>query len=412
MAIDVSVVIPTFRRNEELAEAIASVQAQASATIEILVIDDCPDGGAKPVVDSLRDGRIDYLRNPHPSGGMPSIVRNLGWPRARGRFVHFLDDDDIVPGGHYAAAIAAFARRPDVGLVFGRIAPFGSSPEAQLRHERRFFDHAAHKAALCARFGPKFAFAGQMLFDLPLLVCSASMVRRECVEGIGGFDPEIRLMEDADFHVRVMRRYGAHVLDRVTLHYRIGFPSLMHAPIGRPRNCGCSARAGGGCARNTARSTGRPSSTRLLCLRGCCAPPGDARPGGPTRRSGLFRRDRIRHGPTGIHVGRERDDRGFCGPPHSVLDAIEQPARHIFGVRRRHQQFVRHDLYIELPDQPNPYGYRALRLVGVIAACQIAYLPWIVAGTVSPEGNDTVFEHRLDPRRHGVRNVPERLCSA
>jgi GT2 family glycosyltransferase len=230
VTVDVSVVIPTHRRNRELAEAIASVQAQAGATVEILVVDDCPDGGARPVVESLHDGRIAYVRNPQPTGGVPSVVRNLGWPRAQGRFVHFLDDDDVVPAGHYAAVLAAFAQHPDAGLVFGRIAPFGSGPAAQLQHERGFFDRAARRAALCARFGPKLGFAGQMLFDLPLLVCSASLVRRDCVAGVGGFDPEIRLMEDADFHLRVIRRYGAHVLDRVALHYRIGFPSLMHAP--------------------------------------------------------------------------------------------------------------------------------------------------------------------------------------
>ena len=62
---------------------------------------------------------------------------------------------------------------------------------------------------MCERLGPKLAFVGQMLFDLPLLVCSAGVVRRECIAGVGGFDPMILLMEDADIYVRVMRRYGA-----------------------------------------------------------------------------------------------------------------------------------------------------------------------------------------------------------
>ena len=223
-------VIPTFRRNRELAEAIASVLAQTGVTLEVVVVDDCPDGGAASVVQHLGDGRVSYLRNRHPTGGVPSVVRNLGWPNAGGRFVHFLDDDDRVPAGHYEAVVAAFARRPDVGLVFGSVEPFGAAPDAQLQHERQFFARASRTARLCVRTGRKLAFAGQMLFDLPLLVCSAALVRRECVAGVGGFDPDIRLMEDADFHMRVMRRYGARFLDRVALHYRIGFPSLMHAP--------------------------------------------------------------------------------------------------------------------------------------------------------------------------------------
>jgi glycosyltransferase involved in cell wall biosynthesis len=228
--VDFSVVIPTYRRNRELAEAISSVLVQGGVTLEILVVDDSSDGGAEAVVARLDDARVSYLRNPHPTGGVPSVVRNLGWPRASGRFVHFLDDDDIVPGGHYEAVAATFARRSDVGLVFGRVEPFGAGPETQLQHERQFFAQAARTAAVCAGFGRKLAFAGQMLFDLPILVCSAGVVRRECVAGVGGFDPSIRLMEDADFNVRVMRKYGACFLDRLALRYRVGFPSLMHAP--------------------------------------------------------------------------------------------------------------------------------------------------------------------------------------
>jgi glycosyltransferase involved in cell wall biosynthesis len=233
-AVDFSVVIPTFRRNRELGEAIASLQAQTGVTLEIFVVDDCPDGGAGAVVEGLRDARITYIRNPRPTGGVPGVVRNLAWPNARGSFVHFLDDDDIVPPGHYEAVAATFARHPNVGLVFGRIEPFGNGPEAQLEHERAFFARAARIAARCAAFGRKRSFAGRMLFDLPLLVCSAGVVRRECVAGVGGFDPDIRLIEDADFSLRVMRRYGAYFLDRVALRYRIGYASLMHAPNPSP----------------------------------------------------------------------------------------------------------------------------------------------------------------------------------
>jgi hypothetical protein len=42
-----------------------------------------------------------------------------------------------------------------------------------------------------------------------------------------GFDPGIRLGEDVDFFGRAMREFGTDFLDRTTLHYRIGSPSLM-----------------------------------------------------------------------------------------------------------------------------------------------------------------------------------------
>jgi glycosyltransferase involved in cell wall biosynthesis len=230
MPVNFSVVIPTFRRPGLLGDAISSALRQRGVSIEIIVIDDCPEGSAEDTARSFRDSRITYLKNPKPTGGFPSVVRNIGWPMAGGTFVHFLDDDDIVVEGHYAAVEAAFAANPTVGLVFGRIEPFGDGPPTQLDHERRYFADAARKAARSGRFGSRFAFAGRMLFDMTLLVCSSSIIRRECVAQVGGFDPSIRLMEDAEYHVRAMRECGVLFLDRPAIRYRIGASSLMHSP--------------------------------------------------------------------------------------------------------------------------------------------------------------------------------------
>ena len=234
MAIDLSVVIPTCRRNEQLSAAIASVQRQAGATLEIIVVDDSAEGAAREAVATFRDQRIVYLQSPRPTGGVPSMVRNQGWSHATGRFIHFLDDDDIVPDGHYERALAVFARRPEIGLVFGRIEPFGDCSRTQLSHEQAYFQSAARRARICRHISTKRFFASQMLFDNPLLVCSAGVLRRDSVARVGGFDPQIRLMEDADFYLRVMRESGAAFVDDITLHYRIGFPSLMHAPNPSP----------------------------------------------------------------------------------------------------------------------------------------------------------------------------------
>ncbi len=230
MSVEFSVIIPTYRRPRELRDAVTSVLAQQEVTIEIIVVDDSPEGSAREVIDAINDPRVTYFKNPSPTGGNPSIVRNLAWPHAKGSFIHFLDDDDIVPEGHYAAVSEAFSKHSEVGMIFGRIEPFGTCTAAQLEHERRYFADAARMAATCQGFGPRWAFVGRMLFESVLLVCSASVLRRECVIQLGGFDPELRLMEDGDFHVRAIRKFGTYFMDRVVLRYRIGSPSLMHAP--------------------------------------------------------------------------------------------------------------------------------------------------------------------------------------
>jgi GT2 family glycosyltransferase len=230
MTPDVSVIIPTFRRPRELAEAIASVLAQSGVGVQVLIVDDSPEGSARDAVESIGDRRVTYILNPNPTGGIPSIVRNLALSRAEAPLVHFLDDDDIVPSGHYERVIAAFSQHPDVGMVFGRIEPFGGASEQQIKEEQEFFATSARLGALCQRIGSKWAFVVCMMFVQTLLVCSAGIVRRDCAERVGGFDPRIRLMEDVDFYLRMIRNFGAFFLDHVALNYRISRVSLMHAP--------------------------------------------------------------------------------------------------------------------------------------------------------------------------------------
>jgi glycosyltransferase involved in cell wall biosynthesis len=220
------VVIPTFRRPAELAQAIESVLRQGDVAVEILVLDDCPDGTAEPVVLAIADPRVRYLRRDRPSAGCPALVRNAAWSMVTAPIVHFLDDDDLVPEGHYSRARAAFAAHPQIGVVFGRIEPFGDD-DSEVRRERAYFENAAARARSCRRYGRRWGFAATMLFKPTLLVCGAAMIRRDCLKALDGFDISLPLMEDVDFYARAIRRFGAFFLDEVALYYRIG-PSMMH----------------------------------------------------------------------------------------------------------------------------------------------------------------------------------------
>jgi glycosyltransferase involved in cell wall biosynthesis len=229
MSIDISVIMPTFRRPHTLVAALKSVIEQDGVRVEVLVIDDCPDGSAEKCVARMGDARIRYLRNPQPSGGRPAILRNLGLPLATGELIHFLDDDDIVPPGHYKAVLAAFDRMPHVGVVFGRMQGFGER-RAEVRSEQRLFIEAARRASRCLKFGASWAFTSRLLFEPLMFVGGAAVVRRQCVEAVGGWDTSIEVMEDVDFYARTIRKFGAYFMDRVALLYRIHDHSLMHGP--------------------------------------------------------------------------------------------------------------------------------------------------------------------------------------
>ena len=229
MTADISVVVPTFHREQQLAEALASVLGQSGARIEVFVVDDSLEGSARSVVHAARDKRLHYLRNPYPSGGNPSVVRNLALPLASAPLIHFLDDDDLVPAGHYARVGRAFAANADIGLIFGAVQPFGSGPIEQLESEQRYFATSLRLAARCQTLCTPLAFVASLLFVHALLVCGAGIVRREAALALRGFDARLRVREDIDFFAFISRRFGVRFLDETALHYRINSNgSLMH----------------------------------------------------------------------------------------------------------------------------------------------------------------------------------------
>ena len=229
MSVDISVVIPTFNRPGPLAETLQSVFAQDYDKLQVVVVDDSRDESARNVVRQFTNPRLEYLSNPEPSGGYPSRVRNLGAKSATGRFVHCLDDDDRVPAGLYRDVVAAFDANPAVGVVFGRVVPFGADAD-KLVHERAFFGEAARAAPVLERLGKRWPVPSRRIFFNSMLVCGAAMIRRECIDGIKGFDPEIRYGEDVDFYARAIRKYGGHFIDRDFLDYRIWENSIAHTP--------------------------------------------------------------------------------------------------------------------------------------------------------------------------------------
>jgi teichuronic acid biosynthesis glycosyltransferase TuaG len=91
----VSVITPALNAERFIAETICSVQAQTHQDWELLVIDDgSTDGTVDAVSDAARhDGRIRLLRSEGHRGIAPA--RNLALRNAAGRFVAFLDSDDL-----------------------------------------------------------------------------------------------------------------------------------------------------------------------------------------------------------------------------------------------------------------------------------------------------------------------------
>lgn len=111
-----SIVIPTYRRPQMLAELLDALAPQLTAETEALVIDNDPQESARPTVEA----RPGFRYVPEPRRGVVN-ARNRGVAEARGGHIVFIDDDEV-PVADWLAAFAAQAR---AGVVasFGRIVP-------------------------------------------------------------------------------------------------------------------------------------------------------------------------------------------------------------------------------------------------------------------------------------------------
>jgi glycosyltransferase involved in cell wall biosynthesis len=94
-----SVVIPVYNRADVLGDAIRSVLAQTEQDFEIVVVDDGSRDDPARVAASFADARLRFVRQENKGGG---AARNAGIDLAQGRFVAFLDSDDVYLPEHLA----------------------------------------------------------------------------------------------------------------------------------------------------------------------------------------------------------------------------------------------------------------------------------------------------------------------
>lgn len=91
----VSIITPVFNAEEFILDTINSVQRQTYKEWELLLIDDCSSDSSRDLImEKLKeDDRIKYIKLDKNSGA--AITRNTGLSNAKGRYIAFLDSDDI-----------------------------------------------------------------------------------------------------------------------------------------------------------------------------------------------------------------------------------------------------------------------------------------------------------------------------
>lgn len=191
---DVSVIIPTYNRITMLEEALASLYAQEyDGTIEIIVIDDnSQDGTAQVIRENYPDIHLITLTE----NGGASAARNRGITVSRGRYIAFLDSDDLWETGHLRSQLTLLNSKTitDTQTHFGVSDIFIWETVKDTKYRKSQKPKLQYSSVL------HHLLSGGSFVSTP----SAVIFPKYILDKIGLFDGSLRLAEDTDLYTRAI----------------------------------------------------------------------------------------------------------------------------------------------------------------------------------------------------------------
>ncbi len=208
----VSVIIPTYNRGRVIKEAIDSVLAQDYTEFELIVVDDGSTDHTSDVLDSYRNV-IKVLSQKNKG---VSAARNRGIAEASGKFIAFLDSDDLWLPQKLSTQVEFFNKTPDALIC--------QTEEVWIRNRLRVNPKKRHKKP------------SGMIFKLSLELClvspSAVMIKRSLFDRVGEFDETLPACEDYDLWLRISSRFPIYLVDTPLIIKRGGHDDQLSSRAG------------------------------------------------------------------------------------------------------------------------------------------------------------------------------------
>jgi glycosyltransferase involved in cell wall biosynthesis len=196
----VSVIIPTYKRPDNLLRAIQSVRDQTYKNIEIIVVDDNGKGTEwqkatkKELSELIAQKVITYI--PHDVNRNGSAARNTGFIASHGEYINFLDDDDVFMPEKIELQLTKLQKFPE---EYGACYCNTRSRRKQNITGKLIvtYSHNSLEGNICKEF-----LLGECGFNI-----SSILFRRKAIEQIHGFDESFKRHQDVELMIRFFRYY-------------------------------------------------------------------------------------------------------------------------------------------------------------------------------------------------------------
>jgi glycosyltransferase involved in cell wall biosynthesis len=199
----VSIVIPAYNASATVRASVDSVLAQAVEDLEVIVVDDGSKDDTTEVARAIDDPRVKVIEQRNAG---PSAARNAGLAAARGRYVGFLDADDLWLPTKLVRQLHWLDAHPDVKAVQTGV----------------FFVNDALEVVSVRRCRPSHDPLLQTLRfqNLPAFP-STVVAERSCLMEIGGFDTSLAILEDWNLALQLALRGNLGSIEEPLALYRV-----------------------------------------------------------------------------------------------------------------------------------------------------------------------------------------------
>ncbi len=228
----VSIVIPAWNAEEYVKEAVRSALAQTYPNIEIVVVDDGSTDGTKQALEEYsRDPRCKYIYQANK--GLAG-ARNTGIRESRGRYIAFLDSDDMFAPDKIKDQVTILEGHPDFGVCYSDLTHFTDTDPREYYHHRYTYPSGDILESLLHR---------QFVNPLTLIA------RRSVIDAHGMFNESFRRSEDWELWLRWAHAgVKFYYLDKPLAYYRMrnvgNLSSIESEPAMKEKNLELFTRFG------------------------------------------------------------------------------------------------------------------------------------------------------------------------
>ncbi|MDB9374431.1 glycosyltransferase family 2 protein [Nodularia sphaerocarpa] len=212
----VSVIMAAYNAEIFISKTLNSILAQTYKNIEVIVVDDGSQDKTSEIVESFakKDHRVILLKQ--ANSGV-AVARNLAIENSHGEYIAPIDADDIwYPQNIEKQLQSLLKSEPSVGLVYAWSIYIDENDLPM-----NMILDSTEEGEVCLKF-VNINFIGH---------ASATLIRRECFEQIGGYNTQFREQnaqgcEDFDLYLRIAEKYEFRVVPEILIGYRQVFGSM------------------------------------------------------------------------------------------------------------------------------------------------------------------------------------------